>query len=112
MLIDAKTGIGSAKDGKVTAFIPTPNAEIATPEGVGFDDAGNVHGSWTGKMAVRRWTKSQSSRPADLDRLNRACRRPERRRRRLKKSPSPNGEGESSPRCPPPKRCKELSIER
>jgi sugar lactone lactonase YvrE len=55
-----KTGIriGSAKDGKVTAFIPTPNAEIATPEGVGFDDAGNVYGSWTGKMAVRRWTKS------------------------------------------------------
>jgi sugar lactone lactonase YvrE len=55
-----KTGIriGSAKDGKVTAFIPTPNAEIATPEGVGFDDAGNVYGSWTGKMAVRRWTKN------------------------------------------------------
>jgi len=55
-----KTGIriGSAKDGKVTAFIPTPNAEIATPEGVGFDDAGNVYGSWTGKMAVRRWSKS------------------------------------------------------
>ena len=55
-----KTGIriGSAKDGKVTAFIPTPSAEIATPEGVGFDDAGNVYGSWTGKMAVRRFTKS------------------------------------------------------
>jgi sugar lactone lactonase YvrE len=55
-----KTGIriGSAKDGKVTAFIPTPNAEIATPEGVGFDDAGNVYGSWTEKMAVGRWTKS------------------------------------------------------
>jgi streptogramin lyase len=55
-----KTGIriGSAKDGKVTAFIPTPSAEIATPEGVGFDDAGNVYGGWTGKMAVRRWTKS------------------------------------------------------
>jgi len=54
-----KTGIriGSAKDGKVTAFIPTPNAEIATPEGVGVDDAGNVYGGWTGKMAVRRWTK-------------------------------------------------------
>jgi hypothetical protein len=25
---------------------------------VGFDDTGNVYGSWTGKMAVRRWTKS------------------------------------------------------
>jgi hypothetical protein len=54
-----KTGIriGSAKDGRVTAFIPTPSAE-ATPEGVGFDDAGNVLGSWTGKMMVRRWTKN------------------------------------------------------
>jgi sugar lactone lactonase YvrE len=53
-----KTGIriGSAKDGKVTAFIPTPSAE-ESPEGVGFDDAGNLYGSWTGKTAVRRWTK-------------------------------------------------------
>jgi DNA-binding beta-propeller fold protein YncE len=50
--------IGSAKDGKVTAFIPTANPDIATPEGVGFDDAGNVYGGWTGKAAVRRWTKS------------------------------------------------------
>jgi len=51
-----KTGIriGSAKDGKVTAFIPIPTD---SPEGVGFDDAGNVFGSWTGKMMVRRWTK-------------------------------------------------------
>jgi sugar lactone lactonase YvrE len=49
--------IGSAKDGSVTSFIPTTNPEIATPEGVGFDDAGDVYGGWTGKMAVRRWTK-------------------------------------------------------
>jgi len=50
-----KTGlrIGSAKDGKVAAFIPITDA----PEGVGFDDAGNVYASWTGKMAVARWTK-------------------------------------------------------
>jgi hypothetical protein len=27
-----KAGHGSAKDGKVTTFIPTPNAEIATPD--------------------------------------------------------------------------------
>jgi NHL repeat len=41
-----KTGIriGSAKDGKVTAFIPTPSAEIATPEGVGF--WGRAHMNW------------------------------------------------------------------
>ena len=42
--------------GKVTAFIPTPGGE-ESPEGVGFDDAGNVYGGWTGKMVVRRWTK-------------------------------------------------------
>jgi sugar lactone lactonase YvrE len=49
--------IGSAKDGKVTAFIPEPSAEIAAPEGVGVDDAGNVFGGWTGKMTVRRFVK-------------------------------------------------------
>jgi hypothetical protein len=27
------------------------------PEGVGFDESGNVYGGWTGKMAVRRFTK-------------------------------------------------------
>ena len=50
--------IGSAKDGKVTAFIPEPSAEIQAPEGVGVDDAGNVYGGWTGKMTLRRFTKS------------------------------------------------------
>jgi DNA-binding beta-propeller fold protein YncE len=49
--------IGSAKDGKVTAFIPEPSAEVGAPEGVGVDDAGNVYGGWTGKMAVRRFVK-------------------------------------------------------
>jgi sugar lactone lactonase YvrE len=49
--------IGSAKDGKVTAFIPEPSAEAQAPEGVGVDDAGNVYGGWTGKMAVRRFVK-------------------------------------------------------
>jgi sugar lactone lactonase YvrE len=49
--------IGSAKDGKVTAFIPEPSAEIAAPEGVGVDDAGNVFGGWTNKMTVRRFVK-------------------------------------------------------
>jgi sugar lactone lactonase YvrE len=50
--------IGSAKDGKVTAFIPLTSPEIAAPEGVGFDDAGNVYGGWTTKMNMRRFTKS------------------------------------------------------
>jgi DNA-binding beta-propeller fold protein YncE len=49
--------IGSAKDGKVIAFIPTPSAETGAPEGVGVDDAGNVYGGWVAKMAVRRFVK-------------------------------------------------------
>jgi sugar lactone lactonase YvrE len=49
--------IGSAKDGKVTAFIPEPSAAVGAPEGVGVDDAGNVFGGWTGKAAVRRFVK-------------------------------------------------------
>ena len=49
--------IGSAKDGKVTAFIPEPSAEAGTPEGVGVDDAGNVYGGYTAKMTVRRFVK-------------------------------------------------------
>jgi sugar lactone lactonase YvrE len=50
--------IGSAKDGKVTAFIPEPSAEAGAPEGVGVDDAGDVYGGWTAKMTVRRFVKS------------------------------------------------------
>jgi DNA-binding beta-propeller fold protein YncE len=49
--------IGSVKDGKVTAFIPEPSAEIGSPEGIGVDDAGTVYAGWTGKMAVRRFVK-------------------------------------------------------
>jgi sugar lactone lactonase YvrE len=49
--------IGSVKDGKVTAFIPEPSAEIGSPEGVGVDDAGTVYAGWTGKMALRRFVK-------------------------------------------------------
>jgi sugar lactone lactonase YvrE len=49
--------IGNAKDGKVTAFIPEPSAEMGAPEGVGVDDAGIVYAGWTGKMALRRFVK-------------------------------------------------------
>jgi DNA-binding beta-propeller fold protein YncE len=49
--------IGSVKDGKVTAFIPEPSAEVGAPEGVGVDEAGNVYGGYTSKMTVRRFTK-------------------------------------------------------
>jgi DNA-binding beta-propeller fold protein YncE len=50
--------IGNVKDGKVTAFIPEPSAEAGTPEGVGVDEAGNVYGGYTAKMAVRRFVKN------------------------------------------------------
>ena len=49
--------IGSAKDGKVTAFIPQLSAEVGSPEGVGVDDAGNVYAGWVAKTAVRRFVK-------------------------------------------------------
>ena len=48
--------IGSAKDGKVTTFIPEPTAE-PSQEGVAADGAGNVYGSLTGGMALRKYTK-------------------------------------------------------
>jgi len=49
--------IGSVKDGRVTAFIPEPSAEMGAPEGVGVDEAGNVYAGWTGKMNLRRFVK-------------------------------------------------------
>jgi len=49
--------IGSAKDGRVTAFIPELSAEVGAPEGVGMDDAGNVYGGYTAKMTLRRFVK-------------------------------------------------------
>jgi DNA-binding beta-propeller fold protein YncE len=49
--------VGSAKDGKVTAFIPQLSPEVGSPEGVGVDDAGNVYGGWVAKTAVRRYVK-------------------------------------------------------
>ena len=48
--------IGSAKDGKVTAFIPE-TVDLGSLEGVGADDAGNVYAGYTGRMDLRRWTK-------------------------------------------------------
>ena len=49
--------VGSAKDGKVTAFIPATSPEMGSPEGVGVDDAGSVYGGWVAKMNVRRFVK-------------------------------------------------------
>ena len=48
--------IGSAKDGKVTAFIPDPDPE-GSQEGVAADVKGNVYGSLTGGMALKKYIK-------------------------------------------------------
>jgi sugar lactone lactonase YvrE len=52
--------IGSAKDGKVTAFIPDPN-EAATntsaAEGVAVDSRGNVYGAEVGPKALKRYVR-------------------------------------------------------
>jgi DNA-binding beta-propeller fold protein YncE len=47
--------IGSAKDGKVTAYIPWN--ETNTLEGVAADDAGNVYGGFTNTLNFRRFVK-------------------------------------------------------
>ena len=47
--------IGSAKDGKVTAYIPWH--ETNTLEGVAADDAGNVYGGFTNTLNFRRFVK-------------------------------------------------------
>ena len=48
--------VGSIRDGKVTAFIPEPAAE-PSQEGVAADAAGNIYGSLTGGMALRKYAK-------------------------------------------------------
>jgi len=48
--------VGSAKDGKVTAFIPE-TVLLGALETVGFDDAGNVYAGYTNKMDFKRWVK-------------------------------------------------------
>ena len=48
--------IGSAKDGKVVAFIPDPNPE-GSQEGVAADSRGVVYGLLTGGMALKKYVK-------------------------------------------------------
>jgi len=48
--------IGSAKDGKVIAFIPDPDPE-GSQEGVAVDAEGNVYGALSNKQAVKRYSK-------------------------------------------------------
>ena len=48
--------IGSAKDGKVTAFILDPDP-MGSQEGVAADASGNIYGSLTGGMALKKYVK-------------------------------------------------------
>ncbi len=48
--------IGSAKDGKVTAFIEETK-DFGALEGVGADEAGNVYAGYTNAMNLRRFVK-------------------------------------------------------
>ncbi|MBI3049529.1 MAG: hypothetical protein HYY76_14580 [Acidobacteria bacterium] len=48
--------IGSARDGNVTAFIPDPDPD-GSQEGVAADMHGNIYGSLTGGMALKKYAK-------------------------------------------------------
>jgi DNA-binding beta-propeller fold protein YncE len=50
--------VGSVKDGKVSAFIPEPSAELGTGEGVTADDQGNVFQGYNSKRTVRKFVKN------------------------------------------------------
>ncbi len=50
--------IGSAKDGKVVAFIPETK-ELGALEGVAVDASGHVYAGYTGTMNLRRFVKSK-----------------------------------------------------
>ena len=52
--------IGSARDGKVTAFIPDPDQNppsTSSAEGVAVDAAGNIYGAEVGQKALKRYVK-------------------------------------------------------
>ena len=49
--------VGSAKDGKVTAFIPEAAPGIAVPESISVDDQGAIYAGYTNKMVFRRFVK-------------------------------------------------------
>jgi sugar lactone lactonase YvrE len=57
--------IGSARDGKVTAFIPDDNPNVdegplsatSGPEGVAADSKGNVYGAEVGQKGIKKYTR-------------------------------------------------------
>jgi hypothetical protein len=53
--------IGSAKDGKIIAFIPDPQGDLKTgtlaAEGVAVDRDGNIYGAEVGPRKVQKYVK-------------------------------------------------------
>jgi DNA-binding beta-propeller fold protein YncE len=52
--------IGSAKDGKVTAFIPLLDPQLQGAEEVTADDQGNVYGGFTTKRNLKKFVKNSN----------------------------------------------------
>jgi hypothetical protein len=50
--------IGSVKDGKVTAFITSPDPNLEMPEGCTADKNGNVFGGFTANNDVKKYVKN------------------------------------------------------
>jgi DNA-binding beta-propeller fold protein YncE len=50
--------IGSAKDGKVTAFIPLTDPALGPAEEVTADDQGNIFGGFTGTRLLKKFVKN------------------------------------------------------
>jgi sugar lactone lactonase YvrE len=50
--------IGSVNDGKVTAFIPSPDPSVVMPEGVTADKDGNVFGGFAENNDVTKYVKN------------------------------------------------------
>jgi hypothetical protein len=57
--------VGSAKDGKVTAFIPDPEPNpdkvvTSAAEGVAADRQGNIYGAEVGPRRIRKYVRTSS----------------------------------------------------
>ena len=53
--------VGSAKDGKVIAYIPAPDPKRRPPEGVAADAEGNIYGATTTQKTVLKYAKVNSN---------------------------------------------------
>jgi DNA-binding beta-propeller fold protein YncE len=50
--------IGSVRDGKVTAFITSPDPNLEMPEGCAADKNGNVYGGFTANTDVKKYVRN------------------------------------------------------